>query len=185
MTSTTIKLGMMLGVWLLASPATAALINHGAQGEYFHDTNTGLYWYDPAQFVGQTREEMDAFVTANANWEWATVADLQNLNGQSAEGGVDLELVMGARQYTLTEGGPRWLGYYAETGQPDGWIVQAMTPDLISSTGFQNNAADSPDITGVGGWMVSRVDPVPEPQLLSLVAAGAFVAASRLRRRRE
>lgn len=80
-------------------------------------------------------------------------------------------------------GGPRWLGYYADPGQPDGWIVQATSPNIVSSTGFQHDAADYPDIVGVGGWMVIRVDPVPEPHVLSLVAPGALVTLARLRRR--
>ena len=186
MTSTLARLGMMLGALLLASPVNAALFNHGTGGEYFYDSATGLYWYDPAQLVGQTRTEMDAFVAADPHWDWATSAQIQQLDGQSAAGGVDLELVMGARQYTLTGGGPRWLGYYADSNQPDGWIVQANgAPDVVSGTGFQHDAANSPDIVGVGGWMVSRVDPVPEPHVLSLVASGALAAATRLRRRRE
>ena len=179
------RLGMILGSLLLASPAAAALIDHGPGSEYFHDTATGLYWYDPAQFVGQTRAQMDAFVTASSHWEWATAAQIGALDGQSSVGGVPLESVMGSRQYTLGNGGPRWLGYYAESGQPDGWAVQAFTSlDTVSNTGFQNDAANFPGITGVGGWMVSRVDPVPEPQLLSLVASGALLAVARLRRRR-
>jgi hypothetical protein len=177
------RFGMIVGWLLLANPAAAALIDHGAAGEYFHDTATGLYWYDPAQLVGQTRAQMDALVTASPQWEWATAAQIDALDGQSSEGGLALESVIGARQYTLVSGGARWLGYYAETGQPDGWAVQASTsPDTISHTGFQHDAASFPDITGVGGWMVSRVDPVPEPQMLSLVASGSLLAAARLRR---
>jgi hypothetical protein len=179
------RFGMIVGCLLLGTPATAALIDHGSAGQYFHDTATGLYWYDPAQLVGQTRAQMDAFATASAQWEWATAAQIEALDGQSSEGGVALETVLGARQYTLVTGGPRWLGYYAETGQPDGWAVQASaSPDTISHTGFQHDAASFQGITGVGGWMVSRVDPVPEPQTLSLVAAGALLAVARLRRRR-
>jgi hypothetical protein len=55
-------------------------------------------------------------------------------------------------------------------------------PDTINDAGFQAAAASYPEITGVGGWMVTRVDPVPEPQTLSLVASGALPAASRYRR---
>ena len=184
MTSMLGRFGLMLGALVLASPAGAALINHGSAGEYFHDTATGLYWYDPAQFVGQTRDEMDAFVAASPIWVWATSDQIDALAGQATEGGEDLELVLGDRQYTLEAGGPRWVGYYAHPGQPDGWIVQANNlPDVVSGTGFQNDAASVPDILGVGGWMVSRVDPVPEPHVMSLMAAGAFLVASRLRRR--
>ncbi len=185
MTSKMARFGMILGALLVAGPASAALIDHGVAGEYFHDTATGLYWYDPAQFVGQSRAEMDAYVAANPHWDWATSAQIQALDGQASSGGVDLEQVMGTRQYTLTGGGPRWLGYYDEPGQPDGWIVQANgSPDIVSSTGFQHEAANSPDIVGVGGWMVSRVNPVPEPHVLSLAVPAAIVALSRLRRRR-
>ena len=93
--------------------------------------------------------------------------------------------MIGARQYTLLDGGPRWLGYYASPGPPDGWIVQAADPfDVVTSTGPQQNAASFPGITGVGGWMVSRVEPVPEPQTWTLVASAVLLAASRYRRRR-
>src|SRR5688572_7433042 len=137
------RLGMIVGWLLLANPAAAALIDHGSAGQYFHDTATGLYWYDPAQLVGQTRAQMDALVTASPHWEWATAAQIDALDGQSSEGGVALESVIGARQYTLNNGGPRWLGYYAETGQPDGWAVQAFaSPDAIDDTGFQHDAAN-------------------------------------------
>jgi|SRR5690606_18683075 hypothetical protein len=184
MTSMLSRLGLMLGALLLAAPATAALIDHGSAGEYFHDASTGLYWYDPAHFVGYTRAEMDAFVAASPIWMWATSDQIDALAGQATAGGEDLEQVLGARQYTLAAGGPRWLGYYASPGPPDGWIVQANElPHVVSGTGFQNDVASVPDIVGVGGWMVSRVDPVPEPHVLSLMAAGAFVAAARLRRR--
>ena len=178
------RLGILVGALMLASPASAALIDHGAGGQYFHDTATGLYWYDPAQLVGQSRAQMDAFVAASPHWDWATSAQIDALDDQSSVGGVALETVMGARQYTLVGGGPRWLGYYAETGQPDGWIVQASaSPDTISSTGFQADAASYPGISGVGGWMVSRVDPVPEPHVLALITPAALLAAARLRRR--
>lgn len=178
------SVGMVVGWLLMASPAAAALIDHGAAGQYFHDTATGLYWYDPAQWVGETRAQMDAFVTASPHWRWASSAEIDALDGQSSLGGVPLESVMGARQYTLNGGGPRWLGYYAEVAPHDGWLVQAGgPPDTINDTGFQIDAASYPGITGVGGWMVTRVDPVPEPQTLSLVASAALLAASRYRRR--
>ena len=180
------RLGLVIGWLLLASPAAAALIDHGPSGEYFYDTSTGLYWYDPAQLVGQTRAEMDAFASASPQWAWATSAQIDALAGQSSGGGVPLESVVGPRQHTLNNGAPRWLGYYADPGQPDGWIVQAFTSlDSVSSTGPQTDAATFPDITGVGGWMVSSVDPVPEPQILWLASSGALLVVAGLRRPRQ
>lgn len=175
-------LGLCVGT-LLATPSSAALIDHGAAGDYFYDTNSGLYWFDPAHFVGQTRAEMDLFAATSKDWDWATSDEIEALEQQSTVGGVSLESVMGARQYTLGGGGPRWLGYYAETGQPDGWIAQAAdTTDTISSAGFQFDAASFPGTVGVGGWMVSRVDPVPEPTTITLAALGLLGLGVRGRR---
>ena len=43
----------------------AELIDWGSEGEYFYDTDTGLYWWDPAEFVGWSYSDIDDFVTAN------------------------------------------------------------------------------------------------------------------------
>lgn len=184
--------GLVLGV-ALAPPASAALIDHGPGGAYFRDTVTGLYWFDPDRFVGQTLAEIQGFIASHPSWSWAKPAQIDALAGKSTLGGVPLESVMGARQYTLTGGGPRWVGYVDPadvpplgSAEPDGWSVQALAaPDTIDGTGWQADAALFPEITGVGAWLVTTIDPgmdVPAPATAALLAIGVL-AGSAIRRR--
>lgn len=159
---------------VLAFPARAQLVDHGSAGEYFHDTSTGLYWYDPAQFLGQSRPTIDAFVQSSPIWQWATSAQINALNGKSTTTGQTLETVMGPRQFTLTNGGPRWIGYHSSATAPDGWLVQSFNSagfTTIDATGFQNNV-----ITwGPGAWLVSTVDPAPSLVMTQPQGAGSLL----------
>jgi hypothetical protein len=147
-----------LAAILLPGSADAVLRNHGPAGEYFYDTETALYWCDPEQFVGWSRPEIDALVTSSPIWNWAQSSLIEGLNGQSSEGGAHLEEVMGPRQFTLGDGGPRWIGFYVQVSQPNGWIAQSYQDpgwNTITDTGWQHQVENWTH----GAWLVSTVDP--------------------------
>ena len=75
-----------LSLILLTSNLHAELRDWGDEGEYFHDTDTGLYWWDPAEFVGWSYNEINAFITANPTWKWATSDEIDALVGKSSVG---------------------------------------------------------------------------------------------------
>ncbi len=141
-----------------AAPVGAELQNHGPSGEYFHDTATGLYWFDSSHFNNQVHVTLDLLADHSTVWSWATSAEVDALLSQTAEAGSSLEDVMGLRLSTIGTGGPRWVGYYFDSGI-DGWIVQSDdTPDFVTvtATGAQGNAA----AFGAGAWFVAAVDPM-------------------------
>ncbi len=158
----------------LGSPAFTQLVNVGQSGQYFYDSSTGLYWYDPALWVGQTRAAINAFVQSSQIWTWATSAQINALNGKSAPTGQTLVSVMGAPQYTLSNGGPRWIGYHSSATAPDGWLVQSFSSPgftTIDGTGFQNNV-----ITwGPGAWLVSLTSPAVELTLSQPQGSGSLL----------
>jgi hypothetical protein len=73
---------------LLAANSHAELVEWGDSGEYFHDTETGLYWWDPAEFEGWTRSEIESFLQSDVHWNWATSDQIDALVGKSSQGGV-------------------------------------------------------------------------------------------------
>jgi hypothetical protein len=65
---------------------------------------------------------------------------------------------MGARQFTLDDGGPRWIGFHSDPGAPNGWLAQSYgNPGwtTITGTGFQNEVEEWTH----GAWVVSTTDP--------------------------
>jgi len=140
------------------APAGAELQDHGPRGEYFLDTATGLYWFDPGHFHEQARITVDLLSDHSPIWSWATSAEVEALMGQTAETGSDLEDVMGPRHSTIDDDGPRWMGFHFNSGD-DGWIVQSHDlPDFatVTATGAQANAY----AFGAGAWLVAALDPV-------------------------
>jgi len=190
----------------LASPAQAVLMNHGDSGEYFFDTDSGLYWWDPEAFVSLSKTEIDDFVAANSKWKYASHFEIDALIGKSSAGGVPLTEVMGAHQLETavltTSGwfvGSRWIGFYdgicslADCGilNPDGWIAETVLngdplplSDLstIGDAGYQGSVDGRPVR---GAWINSRFDPlaVAEPEAFSLLAAGLAMLGFAWRRR--
>jgi hypothetical protein len=161
------KSGYMFALLLLlhlAAPVAADLVDHGPNGEYFQDTETGLYWLDPMLVRSYVRTMPDLFATHADNWDWATSAEIDALLGQASQGGINLDLVIGDRFSSVGGGGPRWLGYHSLATEPDGWLIQSTnTPDFdeITATGSQGGAA----AMNPGSWFVSSVDPVIQDRL--------------------
>lgn len=164
----------VLALILLASPPraqTTDLANHGAQSEYFYDAQTGLYWFDPAVFATQPRVIIDLLPQHSAVWDWATSAQIDALVGRTTPAGLTLEAVIGLRQFTIGNGGPRWIGFHAGTGEPNGWLIQSEDePDFrtVSASGPQSSA----ETWNAGAWLVATSDPVAAPRLVNLGIAG-------------
>lgn len=182
----------LLAAFALVTPiAKAVLIDHGPTGEYFKDTDTGNFWYDPVQFVGMSRTQVNTFQSSSPIWSWASSTQIQLFLGKSSSAGTPLEDVMGLRQYsTSTTSGPGWLGFYESTDQSDAWRVQSFTdvPDfeLITGTGPLNVLGSNEP---VGAWLVSTIDPVrgvpDKGSTVLLLGAGllALLALAAIRRK--
>lgn len=162
---------LILALLLCSGAASAAdLQNHGPGGEYFHDPDSGLTWFDPAAFVGLTRAAAEYIDLYSPNWSWAASAQIDGLLGRTSPAGTPLIDVMGPHQVSI--GGYRWVGFYAES-IPDGWLVQTTNSpdfDTITDTSFQSNAAS----LNPGAWFVSTSDPVAAPRLEDLGDLGEY-----------
>jgi hypothetical protein len=166
----------VLALILLASVPRAQatdLTDHGAYGEYFYDAQTGLYWCDPAVFAAQPRTSLELVVQYSTVWEWATSAQIDALVGRTAPVDVTLEAIIGLRQFTIGNGGPRWIGFHAGAGDPNGWLIQSEDePDFrtVSASGFQGSA----ETWNAGAWLVAATDPTVAPRLVNLGDAGEY-----------
>ena len=154
------RLYLCLPLILLTSNLHAELRDWGPDGQYFYDTDTGLYWWDPAEFVGWSYSDINAFVTASAIWKRASSDEIDALVGKSSEEGVPLTEVMDPYQFqtgALVDGiwyyGFRWIGYFENSpNQPDGRLVQTFfdhSPPVINDL---STLGDSRHQMYVGNW---------------------------------
>ncbi|MDY0110941.1 MAG: hypothetical protein RBT60_13520 [Candidatus Krumholzibacteria bacterium] len=151
------------GAWFVSTinPLTATrLENIGESGEYFVDHTTSFYWYDPAYFVGMTREDVETWLAAHPDWRWATLPEVIGLLCRLTVGDLPLEDVIGPRQYTAGSNQPRWIGYYAKPTQPDGILIQGGygPPFHMATLGSTQSNASA---WNPGAWIVSKYDPTP------------------------
>lgn len=157
------------------SNVCAELQNLGENGEYFYDTDSGLYWWDPEKFQGWPYEDIEEFLDKNPFWKWANSDEIDGLVGKSSEGSIPLNQIMGQQQFNtgyLVNGiwysGFRWIGYYDNTPEnPDGWLVQTyfdagppVENDLttLGESGFQNYVDAWPH----GAWLNSYINPLSQ-----------------------
>ena len=161
---------MILGV----GPAAVAgeLVDHGNQGEFFLEADTGHFWFDPAVFLGLDRETVDTFVSQSRLWSWATSAQVDALVGSTAPAGLALEDAMGLRQSTATGPGPRWLGFHSGSEFPNGWLIQADVDPFTALT--QSGPQWDASLTVHGAWVIAAEDPLLAPRLENVGEAGQF-----------
>jgi hypothetical protein len=109
--------------------------------------------------MGTDRAALDVFVTRNSTvWAWASSAQIDALLGSTAPAGSDLEDVMGAAQFYVGIGGPRWIGYYEQATQPDGLLLEANIEPyfhIVTNYGTQSSAAG----WNPGAWVVTEGAP--------------------------
>jgi hypothetical protein len=169
------RLCVLALLFLASMPRAAAAVvtDHSVYGEYFYDVESGLYWFDPGVFAGQPRATIDHLAEFSTVWHWATSAQVDALVGRMAPDGIALEAVMGPRQFTVGNGGPRWIAYHADAGEPNGWLVESTDePDFrtVTGSGFQGGAEN----WNAGAWLVAVTDPVVAPRLQNLGDAGEY-----------
>ena len=177
------KLFYLLCVMLLSismsGTGKAVIIDSGPSNQYFYDTETDLYWIDPGEFQGMTKSAIDAWLTSNSGWGYATLSQMQTLYDHLSFNIDDWD-AMGAPLNTFTDAtGSHY--YY------DGWIVpydngahiyegaQLRYNDLTTSDskGFKLIDVDVDgwgDRIEPGAWVVGSA--VPEPTTMLLFGAG-------------
>ena len=136
--------------------SSGSLHDHGNQGQFFYDAETKLYWYDPGQFVGAERNETDLFVQQSSIWNWATEFQIDALSGKASHDGSPLTNIMGESQARLLDENERWIGYFGQSSQPNGWFVDTAgdLSQIDNANSQQNIQTSSP-----GAWLVSQSDP--------------------------
>ncbi|MEZ4388927.1 MAG: hypothetical protein R3D98_15385 [Candidatus Krumholzibacteriia bacterium] len=163
------------GAWMVATvdPLIQPRLDHlgSADNPYFHDEETGLYWQDPANFVGQDRAAMQSWLDANTDWRWATFDEVKGLLGKLTVGDVPLVDVLGPEQFLAGPGVWRWLGYCDGIASDAAAVLQVSSSTslpLITVVDVQNGAAG----WNPGAWIVTDVNPTAvEAQSLSGVKA--------------
>ncbi len=149
------------GGWVLtaADPVTQPrLVDRGDAGQYFRDEGSSLYWCDPAQFMGQTREQVADWLSAHPRWRWATFDDLATLVGRMSAGDAHLQEVLGPAWIPDGGGDPYWEGWYAESTEPAAaWVGANIRPwyHIVTSLGAESSA----EAGTIGAWVVSEWDP--------------------------
>lgn len=171
-----LAIALVLAFILIAPPPPAnagELANAGPGGQFFHDPDTGLYWFDAAIFEPHTRSEVELFVTYSPYWSWATSSQIDALIGQTVPSGMSLQEIMGASQTGNPGLVARWVGFYAQAEQPDGYLIQTENSPYttLDVTGTQSNCDLQPRR---GAWVVGNQDPTHLARLDDLGPSGEY-----------
>ncbi len=178
-------------ILILNTTAFAALIDHG---DYFEDTNTGLYWYENTYaFEGgwvESKSEVEALTTGGFTWELPFLVDLQLLHSTY---GTEALIDLNGASFITVEG-------FGGTGvfQSMGWladtIIHTFGQDVSISHNYATMETESDgsynpiiEIGSTGGsWYGAFAisTPVPEPATMLLLGLGLLGLAGVNRRKK-
>ncbi|GEM_PF-3086163 len=155
---------------VMSSSARSELVDYGLDGEMFHDTITGLYWYDPGEFLGWSREEIDLFLADNPEWKLASQLEIVSLYLNytyisGSQPGSSMVAYLGEPTY-ITSTHIYWRGYYLNTPYSYPSSNAYLNENLWCEGGFSgvSTSARLPiDGQLIGAWINTDIDPLSEP----------------------
>lgn len=180
------------------SKANATLLEHGIANEMFYDSITGLYWYDPVEFLGWSQLQIENFINNNPTWSYATIMQLYNLK-EGYKTALDSWFAIGsATNVTIRTSGYEeywWEGWCYDSGQGavKPWsFATSKDPnypfDLFWANYDFNLYGWFSDANAGGAWLVSSVRPtggiVPEPSTILLFYFGMIGLSGVIRRKK-
>lgn len=174
---------MVVSILTSFSVAKADLINAGDNGEWFFDSLTGLYWYDPFMFSGANRDQVDSFVQDHSLWQYATFAEILTLYDtyKVIDQNAHLSEIIGQATGAIGIEGyggvlDGFEGFYAGSGSGsmELYVERRDMPTIFFP--YMAPAERTVATSTSGAWLVANRDPsgspVPEPSTLLLAVTG-------------
>ena len=190
--------------------ADAKLIDYGSTNEMFFDSTLNRYYYDPHEFQGQTRAEVDVWLANHPNWRYAAPNEISQLLSNDLPigdpTGTDW-MIMGeptSKSAYQTAGGSirysyDWGGWMTYIPTDDTFFPHYDHEDWAAITMRYNVPSAGLDETYVdfypgydygeyaigGAWLVTDIDPIstPVPAPLLLLCSGVLGLSTFKRRR--
>ncbi len=207
-----IFLGAFLIVIAMSGNVAAGLVEYGLSNEMFFDTTLDLYFYDPHEFQGQRRGEVDTWLASHPIWRYAAPKEISHLLSNNLPvgdpAGTDW-MIMGdptsQGAYETASGSMRylhhWSGWMEDTPRdPDYWPHNDHADWATLTMGYNIPTAgqdgtyadfalgyDYGEYAVGGAWLVTDVDPLstPIPTTLVLLGSGILGLSTFKRRKKE